>query len=270
MVYGMRSGSLALLADAGHNAGDVLGLILAWAAIRLGQRAPTTRRTYGFRGSSILAALANAVILLVAVGGVAWEAIARLRTPSPVDGHVIAWVAGVGIVINTLTALLFASGRKHDLNVRGAFLHMATDAAVSLGVMISGIIVATTGTEWIDPAVSLAVVVLITWATWGLFREALDLALHAVPHGIDPDAVRDYLVALPGVTEVHDLHIWGMSTTEIALTAHIVRPAGGDTDAFLATVSRELHDRFHIEHPTLQVERGCVTGSCALAPTASV
>ena len=269
VVYGVRANSLALVADAGHNLSDVLGLLLAWGATRLCRMEPTVRRTYGFRSSSILAALANAVVLLASVGWILWDAVQRFGHPLTVDAPVVITVSGIGILVNTFTALLFARGRKGDLNVRGAYLHMAADAAVSAGVMLSGVAVRLTGIALIDPVMSLVVVAVITWSTWGLFRESLDLALGAVPAGIDPVAVETYLESLPGVTGVHDLHIWGMSTTDAALTAHLVRPAGADDDRFLIDACRTLHDRFHIEHPTLQVERGNGPHACRLASHAT-
>lgn len=254
-LYGYFASSLALVADAGHNFSDVLGLLLAWGASYLSQKRPSERRTYGLRSSSILAALFNAVILLVAVGAIAWEAIRRFSAPAQVAGTTIIWVALIGIVINTATALLFMSGRKNDLNIRGAFLHMAADAAVSAGVVIAGIAILYTGWNWIDPVVSLVIAAVILIGTWGLLRESVDLALHAVPEGIDPQAVNTYLESLPGVTAVHDLHIWGMSTTEAALTAHLVKPDHSDDDELIARASKELHEHFGIEHTTLQWER---------------
>jgi cobalt-zinc-cadmium efflux system protein len=261
---GLKTGSLALLADAGHNLSDVLGLLLAWGASHLSQRAPSRRRTYGWRRSSIMAALLNAVLLLVAVGGIAWEAIRRAQEPTAVPGGAIMIVAGIGFVINGATALLFMASRRHDLNARGAFLHMAADAAVSLGVVASGAAIVATGWTWLDPAVSLVIAVVILVGTWGLLREATNLAMDAVPSGIDPEAVAAYLATLPGVAAVHDLHVWGMSTTEVALTAHLVKPDPGDDDAVIAHATRELHDRFGIEHVTLQWER--TDGDCPGAP----
>ena len=268
-VFGIVAGSMALLADAGHNLSDVLGLLLAWGAMVLSRKRPTARRTYGMRRSSILAALANAVLLLVAVGAIGWEAVRRFWSPEPVKGGVVMAVAGVGIVINAATAALFMSGRKRDVNIEGAFLHMAADAAVSVGVLVSGLVISRTGWLWLDPAVSLAIVAVIAIGTWGLFRQSLNLALDAVPQRIDPAAVGDYLAALPGVTSVHDLHIWPMSTTQVALTVHLVRPEAATDDEFLAGVARELHDRFEIEHATLQVEHGRGK-ACALAHDGAV
>jgi cobalt-zinc-cadmium efflux system protein len=264
---GFLSGSLALLADAGHNLGDVLSLLLAWGGAWLSLRRPTPRRTYGFRRSSILVALANAVILLIAVGAILLEAIRRFAEPEPAAGGIVMAVAGAGILVNAATAWLFAAGRHGDVNVRGAFLHMAADAAVSLAVVLAGLGIALTGRQWIDPAMSLLVAVVITVGTWRLLRESVNLALDAVPEGIDRDAVETYLARLPGVTEVHDLHIWGMSTTETALTAHLVRPAAEIDDAFLARVGEELHIRFGIAHATVQIENGGEAADpCRLAP----
>ncbi|MFI4934264.1 MAG: cation diffusion facilitator family transporter [Caulobacterales bacterium] len=255
-VYGVLANSLALLADAGHNFGDVLSLGLAWFAAWLGGRAPTARYTYGLRSSSILAALANTVLLVLVTGGIAWEAVLRFMRPEPAGGATIMAVAAVGILVNGATALMFAGGRKSDLNVRSAFQHMASDALVALGVVATGGLILVTHWLWLDPAISLIISAVIVWGTWSLMREALDLALAAVPAGVDRSGVMDYLVTLPGVTEVHDLHIWGMSTTETALTAHLVRPGTEVDDALLAEVCGELRARFSIHHATLQVEGG--------------
>ena len=255
-AVGLWAGSLALLADAGHNLSDVLGLLLAWGASQLARRAPSRRRTYGWRRSSIMAALLNAVLLLVAVGGIAWEAVRRAQAPVPVPGLPVLVTAALGFLVNAGTAALFLSSRRHDLNARGAFLHMAADAAVSLGVVAAGAAILATGWTWLDPAVSLVIAVVILAGTWGLLREALDLALDAVPAGIDTAAVAASLAALPGVTAVHDLHVWAMSTTETALTAHLIKPDHADDDAVIARATRELRDRFGIAHVTLQWERG--------------
>ncbi|MEQ9482425.1 cation diffusion facilitator family transporter [Coleofasciculus sp. F4-SAH-05] len=263
---GIFYNSLALLADAGHNLSDVLGLVLAWGANMLSQRSPTKRYTYGFRRSSILAALLNATLVLVAMGAVAWEAVRKFVNPQSVPGGVVIGVALVGVVINTITALLFMSGRKEDMNIRGAFLHMAADALVSVGVVLAGIAIAVTGWLWFDPAVSLVIVMVVVVNTWQLFRESLNLALDAVPEGIEPAAIRTYLTELPEVDQVHDLHIWAMSTTETALTAHLVIPKGYPGDAFLSRVSQHLHDQFGIEHPTIQIETGDPNQPCTLAP----
>lgn len=266
-VFGIRAGSVALTADAGHNLGDVLGLVLAWAGTVLASRAPTPRRTYGMRRFSILAALGNGALLLVAVGAIGLEAIQRLLAPAPVQSTTVMVVALLAIAINLGTALLFMRGREHDLNIRGAFLHMLADAAVSAGVVLAQIVIGITGWYWVDPAVGILVVALLVWSTWGLLRESLDLALDAVPLGIDPEEVAEYLAALPGVREVHDLHIWGMSTTHVALTAHLIRPDVTDDDALLARACRDLHLRFGIEHSTIQIERGNGADPCGLAPS---
>lgn len=253
-MAGMVSGSIALIADAGHNAFDVLGLLIAWGGAELAKRPPSKRFTWGLRGSSILAALANAVLLFIAVGAIASEALRRFSDPQPVAGYTVIAVAAVGIVINTATALLFASGRKGDLNIRGAYLHMAADAAVSAGVVVGGLLMLFTGAIWIDSAVSLVIVVVILWSTWGLFRDSLGMALQAVPPGIDVDRVSVMLASLPGVERVHDLHIWPMSTTEAALTAHLVMPGGHPGDAFLADLQHRLDHDFAIAHTTVQIE----------------
>lgn len=265
-VYGILSNSLALLTDAGHNLSDVMGLLLAWAASLLAKRQPSARFTYGLRSTSILAALLNAAVLLVATGAIGWEAISRFSQPAPVQGATVIAVGAVGVVINTATALMFMSGREGDLNIRAAFLHMVADAAITLGVVLSGFAIVYTGWQWLDAATSLAVALLVIAGTWGLLRDSVNLALHAVPSGIDPARVRDYLVAIPGVAEVHDLHIWGMSTTETALTAHLVFPAGYPGDAVHSDIARELEQRFHIHHVTIQVETGDHAHPCALAP----
>jgi cobalt-zinc-cadmium efflux system protein len=270
-AFGFVAGSLALLADAGHNLSDVLGLLLAWGAVRLSRRPPTPRRSYGWRRSSILAALGNAALLLVAVGGIAWEAIGRFAEPGPVATGTVLWVAAVGLVVNTGTALLFLRGRKTDLNIRGAFLHMAADAAVTLGVILAALLIAATGWHWLDPAVALVIAAVILVGTWGLLRDSLGLALDMVPPGIDPEAVARFLAAQPGVRELHDLHIWALGTTETALTVHLVRPGAADPDdAFLATLRRGLHERFGIEHATVQVEAGDPAHPCPQAPAGVV
>lgn len=255
VIFGLRASSVALVADAGHNLSDVLGLVLAWGAAVLSLRRPTPRHTYGLRSSSILAALGNAIILLVSIGAVAWAAIIRLRHPEPIQGGVVAWVAAAGIVVNTATALLFLRGRHEDLNVQGAFLHMAADAAISAGVMVSGLVIASTGWLWLDPTMSLLIVALIAVSTWRLLRESLRLALHAVPANIDPDAVDRYLRSLDGVSDIHDLHIWGMSTTDVALTVHLIKPGDGNDDGFLEELCRTLRDTYNIAHATVQIER---------------
>ncbi|MEO7368264.1 MAG: cation diffusion facilitator family transporter [Gemmatimonadaceae bacterium] len=264
-LYGVRAGSLALLADAGHNLSDVFGLVLAWVGAILSRRAPTPNRTYGMRRASVLAALANAILLLVAIAAIAWEAVGRLSHPAPVASRVVMLVAGIGIVVNAATALLFMSGRKGDLNVRGAFTHMAADAIVSAGVVIAGFAMSVTGILWLDPAMSLLIVLVIAAGTWGLLRDSVNLAMDAVPAGINCAEVEAHLRQVNGVTEVHDLHIWGMSTTEAALTVHLVRPAVEDDDAVLTQLYKDLHDKFNIEHPTVQIERGHGPHGCRLA-----
>lgn len=265
-IYGRLAHSLALVADAGHNLSDVLGLVLAWGAAMLAQRQPSQRRTYGLRRSSILAAVINAIVLVVAVGWIIWEAIQRFSRPEPVAGMTVIVVALVGIAINTGTALLFMRGREHDLNIRGAFLHMAADAGVSLGVVVAGLIIMATGWLWLDPVVSIAIALVILISTWGLLRDSINLALDAVPEEIDTSQVEAYLCQLPGVAGLHDLHIWGMSTTETALTCHLVVPQGGQQDALITRATRDLHDRFRIEHATIQVETGEATCACSLGP----
>lgn len=252
--FGITANSMALIADAGHNLSDVLALIVAWVADRAVKRAPSPRFTYGLAGSSILAALFNAVFLMLAVGAIAVEAIQRLLSPEPVSGLTMIVVAGIGIGINGFTAWLFAGGSKGDLNIRGAYLHMLTDALISAGVVVAGLAVMATGWTLIDPVVSLIVVVIVVWGTWGLLKESSALSVAAVPASIDPAAVRAALAGLPGVTALHDLHIWGMSTTEVALTAHLVMPTGHPGDAFLKTATENLHEHFGIGHVTLQIE----------------
>lgn len=260
--FGLWANSLALLADAGHNLSDVLGLLLAWGASYLARRPPKGRFTYGLRSTSILAASLNGLLLLVAVGGIVWEAVGRFQSPPDVPGWTIVIVAAIGVVINTATALLFMSGRKSDLNIRGAFLHMAADAAVSVGVVAAGAIIIGTGILWIDPTVSLVVAAVILWSTWGLLRESLELLLQAVPREVDQNAVRDYLSHLPGITDIHDLHIWAMSTTEIALTVHLIKPEIENEDQLLARACDDLHERFGIEHATIQIERDADSNVC--------
>ena len=269
-TYGVLANSLALLADAGHNLSDVLGLVLAWGAVVLARRRPTPRHTYGLKSASILAALGNALLLLVAVGAISWEAIQRVGEPSEVASTTVMAVAGVGILINTGTALLFWKGRKSDLNVRGAFLHMAADAGVSLGVVLAGGLIGWTGWTWLDPVVTLVIAALILLSTWGLLRESLHLALNAVPAGVDLEAVRELLERETRAREVHDLHVWGMSTTEAALTAHLVAPQDALDDRGLANLRNQLHDAFGIEHVTLQVESGELVGACAVASSCSI
>lgn len=253
-IYGVIAGSMALVADAGHNLSDVLGLVIAWIASVLAARPPSARFTYGFKSSSILAALGNAAFLLVALGAILVETIRRLIEPEPVAGGPVMAVAAVGIVINTATALMFMRGRKHDINIRGAYLHMAADAAVSAGVVVAGLLITLTGAQWIDPVTSLAIVGIIAVGTWGLLKDSLRMGLHAVPPGIDERKVRHFLNSLNGVEAVHDLHIWPMSTTETALTAHLVMPGGHPGDNFLHQLAHELEHDFGIGHATVQVE----------------
>jgi cobalt-zinc-cadmium efflux system protein len=265
-AYGFIANSLALLADAGHNLGDVLGLLLAWGAAILVRRRPTARHTYGLKRTSILASLANAALLLLAVGMIVWEAVQRLMRPEPFAETTVIWVAAIGIAINTATALMFRSGVKGDINVRAAFLHMASDAAVSLGVVIAATIVMATGWLWLDPLVSIAIAAIITWGTWSLLSASISLALDAVPANIDPKKIEAYFAGLPGVSEVHDLHIWAMSTTEVALTAHLVRPGAGLDDELLTRVCHDMQEQFGIGHCTVQVEAGDPAHACRLAP----
>jgi cobalt-zinc-cadmium efflux system protein len=254
VAYGYWSNSMALMADAGHNLSDVLGLVIAWSGATLAKRPPTRRFTYGLKGSSILAALANAVILLVAVGAIMLEAIRRFLQPQTVDGTTVIAVAAVGILINGATAMMFARGRRGDLNIRGAYLHMAADAAVSAAVVVAGGLIVWTHQQWIDPVMSLAVSGVILWSTYGLLKESVAMSLGAAPAGVDVDAVEEVLERLPGVTRVHDLHVWSMSTTEGALTAHLVMPAGNPGDVFLREAAAAIDHQFGIHHCTFQVE----------------
>jgi cobalt-zinc-cadmium efflux system protein len=264
IIFGIVAHSLALLADAGHNFGDVLGLLIAWCAIYLGKTRATPRRTYGLGRSSILAALINAILLLVAVGGITWEAIRRFSNPGEVGGRTVMAVAAAGIVINGVTALLFFQGRKRDLNIKGAFLHMAADAVVSAGVVLAGALIIFTGQGWIDPVASLIINAVIIWSTWGLLRDSIAMALDVVPANVDPAAVRNYLESQNGVTAVHDLHIWPLSTTRTALTVHLEMPNGPGGDEFLHAVCETLHADFGIEHSTIQIEQNAA--ACSLAP----
>jgi cobalt-zinc-cadmium efflux system protein len=263
---GLWGGSLALMADAGHNAGDVIGLLLAWGASRLARRPPSRRYTWGFRRTTIYAALANAVLLLTACGAIVWEAWHRLQSPEPVAGPVMIAVAAVGVAINTLTALLFMRGRERDANLRGAFLHMAADAAISAGVVLAGIAIMLTGRTWIDPLVSMVITLVIVVGTWDLFRESIDLSLDAVPRGIDPDAIKEALAAVPGVVEVHDLHVWAASTSEVSLTAHLVVPDKDLHESALSAATTLLRDRFRIAHTTIQLEREDAGQACVQRP----
>jgi cobalt-zinc-cadmium efflux system protein len=267
LVFGYAANSLALISDAVHNFSDVIALLLAWGAAWLARKRPTDSHTYGYRRASILAALFNAGLLLVAVGGIAVEAINRLREPASVAGWTVVWVAALGIAINGGTALLFMRGRHGDLNIRGAYLHMAADAAVSFGVVVAALVIMATGWLWVDPAISLCIAAVVLASGWGLMRDSVNLALDAVPKSIALAEVRDYLAGLEGVLEVHDLHIWAMSTNETALTVHLVRPGGHD-DAFLHQVCEGLSHRFNIHHATLQIEVS--SDACKLAPAEMV
>lgn len=264
-TFGIMANSVALLADAGHNLSDVLGLLVAWGAATLSKRLPSKRYTYGLRKTSILAALFNAMFLLVAIGAIAFEAVRRFFDPQPVEGGIVMAVAAVGVLINGVTAWMFASGRKSDINIRGAYMHMFADAAVSAAVVIAGFLVLTTGWLWLDPATSLAIVVVVFIGTWGLLRDSVAMSLDRVPDRIVPAEVEEALVGLPGVTHVHDLHIWSMSTTEVALTCHLVMPDGGADDAFLTGITAMLRKKFAIHHPTIQVESSA-DGTCEFEP----
>ena len=266
VASGLWGGSLALVADAGHNAGDVIGLLLAWGASRLARWPPSRRYTWGFRRTTIYAALANAILLLTACGAIVWEAWHRLQSPEPVAGPVMIAVAAVGVAINTLTALLFMRGREKDANLRGAFLHMAADAAVSAGVVLAGIAIMLTGRTWIDPLVSMVITLVIVVGTWDLFRESIDLSLDAVPRGIDPDALKEALAAISGVVEVHDLHVWAASTSEVSLTAHLLVPDKDLHESVLLVATALLRDRFRIAHTTIQLECDGACQACVQRP----
>lgn len=264
-IFGLYANSTALLSDAGHNLSDVLGLLAAWMAAVLVKRAPSSRYTYGLRGSSILAALFNAIFLLVAIGGLSWEAIMRFSNPEPVASGTVMAVAFVGILINGATAMMFASGSKKDLNLRGAYLHMAADALLSAGVVVAGVVMLFSGWFWLDPVVSLIINAVIVIGTWSLLRDSVAMSMAAVPEGIDPEKVRTFLQTQPGVASVHDLHIWPLSTTETALTCHLVIPTGHPGDAWLHTLCHELQHHFHINHSTIQIETD-TNLHCPLAP----
>jgi cobalt-zinc-cadmium efflux system protein len=262
VFYGILINSMALLADAGHNFSDVLGLLLAWGAAYLAKTAANEKRTYGFRKATILAALFNAILLMIAVGAISIEAIRKLILPEPVQGATMMVVAGIGVVINAVTAFLFMKGRNQDLNIKGAFLHMAADAVVSLGVVFAGLIIIYTNWLWVDPAISLVIVLVITIGTWGLLKDSFHLSMDAVPKGIDLKEVAEYLKSIRGVTEVHDLHIWAMSTTEIALTAHLVIPEEAKDDFFLKEICSDLNLKFGIVHSTIQIEKSAQAANC--------
>jgi len=264
--YGWKVDSLALLADAGHNLSDVIGLVLAWGGALAGRLRPDARHTYGWKRASILAAFINALLLLVAMGSLAWEAVLRLQSPAPIEGVTIMAVAGIGIVVNTVTALLFMRGGETDLNIRGAFLHMAGDALVSAGVVVAGGLALAFGWNWLDPVVSLVIAAVIVVGTWSLFRQSVHLLFDGVPEGVDLHAVQALLEGLPGVARVSDLHVWAMGTSETALTAHLVMPEGGGDDAFLAHATDELHEHFEIRHVTLQVTRAPLGNGCTPLP----
>ncbi|KAF0141820.1 MAG: cation diffusion facilitator family transporter [Stygiobacter sp.] len=261
-VFGLRINSMALIADAGHNLSDVLGLLLAWGATYLARTLTTTTRTYGLRKSTILAAFFNAIILLIAVGAITIEAVRKFISPEPVQGTTMMVVAGIGIVINTLTALLFLKGKENDINIKGAFLHMAADAGISLGVVMAGLIITYTNWLWLDPAISLLIVFVITIGTWGLLKDSFMLSMDAVPDKINVPKVKQYLTSLPTVKDLHDLHIWGMSTTETALTAHLVVEKFPANNQLVETINSKLHDEFGIEHPTIQLELTSETNNC--------
>jgi cobalt-zinc-cadmium efflux system protein len=263
-VYGILSDSLALIADAGHNLSDVVSLLLAWGAAALATKAATDRRTYGYRKATVMASLASAVLLLTALGGIAWDAVGRFFNPQTVDGATVITVAAVGVVINTLTALLFLKGRNHDLNIKGAFLHMAADAAVSLGVVVAGLIILFKGWLWIDPTVSLIIVMVVLVGTWGLLCDSMNYAMDAVPERIALPEIRDWLLSQDRVMRIHDLHVWPLSTTEISLTVHLVVDGSSLDNQFLTDLQQQLHDRFGIEHATIQVERSDGENDCLL------
>jgi cobalt-zinc-cadmium efflux system protein len=260
--FGFAVDSLALLADAGHNLSDVLSLLLAWGAVWLAGRAPTTRRSYGFRRITVLASFTSGVLLLLTMGAIAWEAIERLNDPRPVNGGVMMVVAAVGVMINTATALLFMRDRKHDLNIRGAFLHMAADAVISLGVVVAGGLILLTGWLWLDPVISLLVVLVILLATWGLLKESVNLLLDSVPVQIDPLEIEAWLRRAPGVSDLHDLHIWSVSTTDVVLTVHLIMPELPRDDRFLSNLRAELFERFTIGHSTVQIEQQLAEAAC--------
>jgi cobalt-zinc-cadmium efflux system protein len=261
VFYGLVANSSALLADAGHNVSDILGLAFAWTAAWLATRKPKGKYTYGLRKTTILVSILNALLLFGAVIAIGWDAVEKLQNPQPVAGKQIMIVAGIGVFINTFTALLFIKGQKHDLNIRGAFLHMAADAGVSLGVVLAGLLILLTGKHWIDPVMSFIIIAVILWGTWRLFSDSVNLALDAVPKNIDVDKVRRFILARKGVEDLHDLHIWAMSTTQIALTAHLVMPEGND-DYFITALQKELKEEFDIGHTTFQIENQNMEKKC--------
>ena len=261
IIFGLTANSSALLADAGHNASDVLSLIFAWVAAWMATIKPKGKYTYGLRKTTILVSILNAMLLFGAVIAIGWDAVGKLQNPEPVAGTQVMIVAGIGVVVNTLTALLFMKGQKEDLNIKGAFLHMAADAGVSLGVVVAGLMIRITGALWIDPVMSFVVIAVILWGTWRLFTDSVDLALDAVPKHISIEKVRNYLLAKHGVNDIHDLHIWAMSTTQVALTVHLVMPEGGD-DEFIAKLRKSLDREFGINHTTFQIENETVEKDC--------
>jgi cobalt-zinc-cadmium efflux system protein len=258
--YGLMTGSLALLSDALHNLGDALGLALAWGAAWLARRPPSQRRTYGYRRATVIAPLANSLLLVAASGALSWEAIRRIGAPPAVDALPVILVAAVGMVVNFGSARLFRHGHSHDINQRGAYLHLMADAAVSLAVVLGGLAMWQLGWNWLDPLLAIAVGAVVAWSSWGLLRDSLDLALDAVPRGIEPEAVRTFLAAEPGVVAVHHLHVWALGSREVALTAHLVRARADDNDAFLQRVGLQLNQRFGIGHATIQIEHGADAG----------
>ncbi len=267
VTYGVIADSLALITDAGHNLSDVLGLLLAWGASYLAKKKPSRRRTYGYSRATILASMFSGLLLLAAVAVISWEAVNRFFTPSEPAGQIIMAVAGIGVVINSVTAWFFVSGKDHDLNIRGAYLHMAADALVSLGVVISGFVIWKFGLKWFDPLSSLLIAAVIFWSTWGLLRDSLNLAIDAVPRDIDPEAIRKWLSDQPGVEGMHDLHIWPISTTQTALTAHLLMPESPADDEFLHDLAMQLQERFKISHATFQIERGDGDHPCMQSKT---
>ena len=267
VTYGVIADSLALLTDAGHNLSDVLGLLLAWGASYLARKKPSRRRTYGYSRATILASMFSGLLLLAAVAVISWEAVNRFFTPSEPVGKTIMIVAGIGVLINSITAWFFVSGKDHDLNIRGAYLHMAADALVSLGVVVSGFVIWQFGLNWFDPLSSLLIAVVIFWSTWGLLRDSLNLAIDAVPRGLDPEEIRNWLSAQPGVEGMHDLHIWPISTTNTALTAHLLMPEPPANDEFLHNLAQQLQERFKISHATFQIERGDNEHPCKQSQT---
>lgn len=262
VIYGLLANSSALLADAIHNASDVLSLAFAWSAAWLATRRPKGKYTYGLRKTTILVSILNALLLFGAMAAICWDAISKIKNPEPVASIQVMWVAGIGVVVNTLTALLFMKGQKHDLNIRGAFLHMVADAGISVGVVIAGLLITLTGMLWIDPIISFVIIIVVLWGTWHLFTDSIDLALDAVPRQVDLEKVRNFLLDQNGVTGIHDLHIWAMSTIAVALTAHLVMPRGHD-DGFIRNLQHQLNERFSIGHTTFQIEQQDISESCA-------